>query len=353
MAQAELPLDDADDGPGLSIDHELAEEESSSQPAEATPAEAVEKETPPPVEEKPAGVSESIRLAAEMAGYDISSFADDRQALSHLAQKAKEAVDAHLRADQANQIAQQLAAARREPEPPPKSEKLPYEWNPPEYNKGWLSQVRVNDETGQLEPVNGGSAETVAKIQRYAQFRRDAEDRFWENPYGFIEPFLNHQVEQLLGPAIESRLDQYAEQQQARSFIDKNSDWLFEQGTQQFSKDGEVFYNALTQAPQGLSPADQQRYAMQVVENTRMLRERDDLRGQLEKLQKASTDSQKKEEILRKQAGFNPNSAGTVQQPTDDEGETPPQNQNASLADRIRANLKAADITDEDLVESH
>lgn len=308
---------------------------------------------------------------SQQAGVDLSGYDSDEQALQFLAGELNKAQSLQSQVEQAQPLVQygqeylrhaadfqkwqqeQQAAATQEPADP---------YAPPEYDPAWLGMVR-QDESGALvpDPARGGTPEIVSKLQNHINWRQN----FAANPYKHLESFVDRRAEERAKALVEERFQQMNEQFHTQQFITNNRDWLFEhdqngrvavdpQGRQVLSEEGRVFSQFLQQAQQsGFEGQQQQAAAMQALEAWRFGR-RGAGNGQPQQSPQQAAQQQaqqQKQDFLTQAAGFTEHTnqpAASTQGAGDPNA--PPQNPNMSLADRMRADLKAAGIKDEDLV---
>lgn len=327
------------------------EEEPTPEPAAAIPESAGELPSevePPPVEETQEEVD--LRAAASQAGYDLSGYADDSAALSHLIERANQAQFLQDQVEQNRHLMSQMLASNRQ-EPQPEPEKPPQFWNAPDYDQYWLTQVQ-RAEDGSLEPIPGASPEVVDKLQNYMAYQQAERAKFWQNPFDYIKPFVEHVSQQTFesqAPVLRSGI---SEEQQASQFIRDNGDWLFSAGIgTPLSDEGKLFNDSLTRyASMNLPSSEQQALALRDVEVSRLQKQYQELSS---KTTASESAEEKKKQTLRDQAGFNPNHAGTIDQRANPAtGEAPPQNPQQTLAQMMEANLKAAGIGSKELAEN-
>jgi hypothetical protein len=302
----------------------------------------------------------SWREQAGQYGLDLSSYETDEAALQHLAAQAKVTQDQQAlaqygqefvkhAADGSWQQYQEWKAQQAQPQAPAE----PKLWDPPEWNPNWLTQVRQDDD-GNLVPdtSRGGNPETVAKVQRYLQFRQDQQEKFWSDPYSFMKPYVEQLAEEKAKGLVEGELTKYGEQIDARHFITNNKNWLYKQddvgqiayenNQPVLSEDGQVFFNALRRVDsKQWSAADKQEYAMEALYNHRQLQ---GIKAQ----QAPPSAEQKKEEQLTKAAGFVPQASGSMTQSPDASGTETPQNANMTFREMLQAEFKAAGIEPSD-----
>jgi hypothetical protein len=329
-----------------------------SDPPEDTPPPPPETPLPPAADDQTPPEEEafvSIRDAAKEMGVDLSSYEDDDTALRALVTQVQQAEQWRQLAEQQRLHLAQLQTtqqpSKQEPEPP----KEPTFWNPPEFNPSWLSLV-TRGPNGELIPNTsaGGTPDIVAKIQQYATHRMQEQDRFWQDPYKYFDQYLQHREGKLLDRARDLAREEDSrlrEGYDTRSFIDKNSTWLFDHDEQQqptmrngrpvLSDEGQAFMGFVNEASQDLKlPPDAQiRYAQRLLEGWRASRG------------SGTSPEQKKQDFLSQHNPpvRQPNPAASTHRAPDRSGQTPPQNPQQSLEELMRSNLKAAGITDQDL----
>lgn len=338
-----------------------------STPPSAPPSGETPPEAPPPSAPEPQPAQPqftSIRDAAKNYGLDLSQYQDDEAALRHLASQARLAEQLRPMEQYGRRYlthAQEFEKflSERQQAPPPAEPKF---WEAPEFNPLWLSQVERDPDTGALRPTNGGNAETVAKLERYLNFRHEQTEKFWQNgPFSYLEPYLKHREEQLqrsVQQAIQQHLGVDRQQAEARQFVQENSSWLFQKDAQGqvyidpasqrpiLSPDGQRLYQHLQYAEQiGVPPQHQQDYALRLFQAERAAAGQPAPAG----APTGAPAGDKRADFLKQAAGFQPNAAGTLNRSPDPNGATPPANPNLSLQDQLRANLVAAGITDKDI----
>lgn len=163
-------------------------------------------------------------------------------------------------------------------------------WNHPEWNPNWQHQI-TKDAQGNLIPLPGAPADVVLKYQQATQFRQEFIDQFLMNPAKTLEPYMRHVAQEIASQQSQQGVGQFREQQEANQFIEKNSNWLFDKGTdggvktrsvlnpqtgryeseKVLSQWGGMFVQKLQQGAQrGLPPDLQQEFAMQAVQNAYM-----------------------------------------------------------------------------------
>lgn len=100
-------------------------------------------------------------------------------------------------------------------------------WNPPEYNTGWMSQVKQNED-GSLVPLPGASPDIPGKILAYQNFRREQAEKFMSNPATFIEPIVRHLAREQAQELIQQQMRRRDDTQSSQAFVQENQSWLYE-----------------------------------------------------------------------------------------------------------------------------
>lgn len=241
---------------------------------EPEPVESVE--TPPeeqPVPDVAAEVEEwvSIRDSAKDEGIDLSSFEDDTAALKHLIERSNKAAEYEQQLAQYQQYLaqQQLQQQQHKPEPEPQVAPEKKYWNAPEFDPMWMKQIRT-DETGKVVPIEGASTEVVDKLRRWAEYQQREQDKYWQNPFEYIKPFVDDIVSMRLNEHSQRFRGELTEEQKARDILAQNQDWLVTKGPNgpEFTPEGKVF-NAAVQEFRDLPVDRQYRIAMLAVEKYR------------------------------------------------------------------------------------
>ena len=162
-------------------------------------------------------------------------------------------------------------------------------WNPPVYDPNLRYQV-TTDAQGNIVPVPGAPPDVVSRYQTAQAFRQETVEKFLQNPFKFMEPAIRHIAGEIAVSQAQQGVGQYKEQQEAQSFVQQHSSWLFEQdggkvktqsvinpqtgryeSQQILSHWGKEFLNALQDAAKyGLPPEKQQDYALKAVQNSYM-----------------------------------------------------------------------------------
>ena len=223
--------------------------------------------------------------------------------------------------------------------------------------------VKKDETTGQLVPdfASGGTPETVARVQNFINYRQEQQERFWSNPFDYIQGFVDKRAEERARALVQQELGTYTEQQEARQFISANRDWLLAHdqqgqltldpgtGAPFLSQEGTSFMRHLQVASEqyGMAPQKAQAYAINMLQADRALL------AAGKPADPAVQDAQKKVQFLQKAAGFSPSQAASTNRKSDAQGEPSPQDSTLSLEELMRRNLKAAGVTDDDIAGSH
>ena len=142
---------------------------------------------------------QSIRDAAGGYEYDLSSYENDEDAFRHLIDRSRDYDRQQETIKHYESLLAQQQVAPPEPAitPQPSAEQQPqWDWQPPAYNPMWLSQAQRNPDTGQLEPVNGGTPTQLAQLQNFLDYRANQMDKFWtEGPFQYMSPYIDNQFE--------------------------------------------------------------------------------------------------------------------------------------------------------------
>ena len=204
----------------------------------------------------------------------------------------------------------------------------------------WLTQVQ-RDEQGNMVPNNGGTLETVASVQKWADHRRERLASFENDPYEFMRPYIEKIADERSGAGI--RTDR--NYTQAEQLVEKNADWLYtDTSRQQYSEDGNTYAQAiqsLSRDNPSATARQQDAFAMAKVQGARGERAISELAAL--KAEHATTNGHED----RKRAAVSvpkPNSSGTLQQES--------QNPDLPFKDQLTAALRAAGVTDADVEDS-
>lgn len=329
----------------------------------APDTQVVEAAQPPPqAEPQPTAFSVRDYLKENNFGDVAQQFQDDRAAVHHLVTGYRQAEQARQQAEQFAVYGQQVVPhwsafqdylrQRQQAEQQQQKQQAatsqepwwkPY-WQAPDYDPSWEKLIR-RDEQGNLTAAPGAPPDVVAKYANYAQYRQQQADRLMANPFAYIEEPVKTLARQMAEQVVQEKMSSYQEQTYAKEFTDKNSDWLYTvapDGRKVLSQYGESFKTYAQQA-QDMGVVDvrkQQEYA------TAML-QRDYYYGQANGQQQQATVQQQgqqaKEQFLKNGAGAKrlPPASGSSAVGAG------AQNNNLSLAQRLRQNFKAGGVTDD------
>lgn len=303
----------------------------------------------------------SWREQAGQFGLDLSSFEDDESAFRHLSDRISQADSLQGQLDQSQQLVQygqeylrhaadfqkwqqEQEAARQQEAPDP--------YAPPEYDPAWVGMVHYDD-NGVLvpNPARGGTPEIVSKLQAHLQWRQN----FAADPFKYLESFVDRRAEERARELVQSEISKVNTNFHTQSFISNNRDWLFardqsgapvmEGGKMKLSEEGAKFSEFLGLAAQreNLSEEDQQWAAMQMLDLWRASRATAGQGGQGDG--KSAADKSK-EDFLTSAAGYQEQPSASTRRTG--KVKEPPQNENQSLADMLRADFAEAGLTDAD-----
>jgi hypothetical protein len=308
-----------------------------------------------PAPETPEPEFVSVRDVATQYGYSADGYEDDESFLKDLTDRAKKSSEYEQQiqqwkpfVDYAQQALyrqnEQSPAAKQSPEP-----EKPTFWNPPvQWNPSWLSTVRVDPDTGDITSKN---PEDARDFQRYLSFRNQEQEKFWQGPHQYLEPYIQHREQGLLQQVqslIEERLQAQVFTQDARQFAQQNAEWLyakdaqgqiqFEAGRPKVSEEGAKFQGYIQEAHKmGLNYEAQKNYALRMLHADRVLS------GTADPDTKRQANNRK---IQMNAANFQPNSAPPEVIPS--EG-----NQGMTLAQMLKAELQNAGVTDQVFASAH
>lgn len=308
----------------------------------------------------------SWRDQAKNFGIDLSTYQDDESAFRHLSDRIKQAETLQSQLEQSQPLVQygqeylnhaadfqrwrqEQEAAKQQQEPDP--------YAPPEFDPTWYSMVKY-DQNGVVVPdvARGGTPEIVSKLQTFTNWQKN----FLSNPYKHIEGFVDKRAEERAKSLIQEEIGKLSENFHAQQFLSNNRDWLFQRdqngqqvmeqdGRPALTEEGKVFRQFLTQAAEdGLNSQQQQAVAMRMLDVWRQGRARGNAGANGGGSGKPRS-QQRKEDFLTQAAGFTEQvdepAASTRRSGKDDDL---PQNTNQTLEEMMRAEFKAAGITDED-----
>lgn len=307
-----------------------------------------EVEAPEPVEATEPTVS--FRDILTKQGVDLSGYEDDNAAIAHFAKQIQESQQVRQQADSLSEMAkygqtylenagqfqrwqEEQAKQQAQPETDP--------FAPPEMNPAWYNQVERNDQGG-LTPINGGTPEIAAKVQKFLQWKAE----FDANPYKHMESFVDRRAEERAKSLVAEEMSRMREQMTAEMFVTNNRSWLFEEGkydsngAPKLTERGDAFRGFLAEGTNlGLTGKAAQDLAMSRLQQWDQL--------QQYKAAPPAPAVDQKEKFLTEAAGHTPSPAASTNPPST--GDQPPQNENQTLDEMIRAEMKAAKITDADI----
>lgn len=278
----------------------------------------------------------SVRDAAKNKGIDLSNYADDAAAFDYLLTEA-------ARAREYEQYLTRLQAEQQQVKPPAETPKdVPLEqqlWAAPEYDPSWFRQIRA-DENGNVVPINGASPEVIVKLQKWASYQQQEQDKFWRNPFDYLRPYVDKMAERKAEEILKKYDSRFTEQQRARDILNENSSWMItrENGKTSLTEEGRIFNDAI----RDFSDVDsdrQFRIGMNAVELHRARKSGEAARA-------ADAHEQRKKAAIAPRNEREPTAGGTV-------GTRQEQNPGLSLHEQLMRNLKEAGITDNDLAGTY
>lgn len=164
-------------------------------------------------------------------------------------------------------------------------------WNPPASDFDALRRQVTTDAQGNVVAAPGAAPDAVVKFQAAQAFRQAEVEKLLSNPFKYMEPAIRHIAEEIASKQAQQGVGQYREQQEAQTFIQQHSDWLFDKddkgsvktqsvfnpatgrhdSQQVLSQWGQRFVGHLNEAAQGgMPPAMQEKYALQAIQNEYM-----------------------------------------------------------------------------------
>jgi len=197
-----------------------------------------------PSQPSPAGAPDQgtflggVREALAREGVDTTQFADDQQALAHLAQIARERPQleqyAHMGMQQAQQLQQyqqQPPAAQPQAPATPESDPLDEAWGAPEYDPNWEQYVEFDQESETYRPINPSVPYAwVDGVNKYHQFLRTKTRDFLSNPIKKTWQGIETQVDKRVEERVEAKLREVEDRNTVREFQKNNAGWLYEKG---------------------------------------------------------------------------------------------------------------------------
>lgn len=118
-------------------------------------------------------------------------------------------------------------------------------WNPPEYNQSW-SQLVTQDDKGNYIPAPGAPPDIVPKLLAYRQFRQEQAEKFMSNPHEYMQPTIQALARQEAERIIDERMSRQRDQQSSTSFVQENSNWLYELDPQTHAPRQTAIFNPAT-----------------------------------------------------------------------------------------------------------
>jgi hypothetical protein len=123
------------------------------------------------------------------------------------------------------------------PEQAQAAEKPKSKWSPPEYNPQWTRLLQMNPRTGLYEAAVPGSIDPsiVEKANARANWEREWQAKFAENPYEFIASGLEEKFQQAEEKAYERAIQYFQSLEQERALssnvektVHQHSEWLYQ-----------------------------------------------------------------------------------------------------------------------------
>lgn len=313
----------------------------------------------------------SIRDVLGELGYEYEGgFDSDEAAIKHLVEQAQRARQFEPYAPHLNDYLQNLSdyeqfrqsRYQQQPQAQPQAQQPDQPqplWQTPEYNPNWLTQVERDPQTGELRPLPGANPVVAQKLRDYTEWRHEAIQKILHDPHAaIVQPWWERTQKELMdqvGKLVDQRLGHTQVETEAQQFIQQNSDWLFQSrdgqpvidpvtGQRTLSAEGARFAELISEAQEyGIADTRKQKdYAMRIIQAERSAAQSAPAKAQ-------ASDAQRKQELLKKKAGFSPDASGSV--PSPDDPNAPPQNPNTDLADMLRGAFAEAGVTDTDLAE--
>lgn len=237
----------------------------------------------------------------------------------------------------------------------------------PEWDDGWLEMVE-KDANGNLVPKVGAPPDVIGRIQTYQRALRAFNNKFYSDPRGILSPVIQDIIQPILEKYVQQNMGAAQGQAFAHGWIQQNSEWLHMKDTQ-----GNVLLDPITKEP--ILTPEGQRFNTHLQTAVRlgitsgpdrMNYAMDMLRGEYYQQQANKGGSQGangaangsangganqgiKDTFLQQHNRRAPNHGGSTTPPNNPNAGNAAQNANASLADRMRANLAAAGIKDADI----
>lgn len=101
-------------------------------------------------------------------------------------------------------------------------------WTAPEFDPSWEQAVVADPQTGELVAKPGYDPTIPSKIARYRDFQRQKLNEFFQDPMKTIQPGIEQVVQAVVEKALQQHTGEFEQKQFADSFLQQNSDWLFQ-----------------------------------------------------------------------------------------------------------------------------
>ncbi len=307
----------------------------------ATPAQAGASSQQQPTEPKYAGARDFVAKALGWA--NAETYGDDAAFLTALVEGQKTAQQQLQQMQQLAQFGQMYLNERQQAhrtQQTPAAAADPFAaYKAPEFNPAWQGMVERNPETGEWKVRGGADPSILPKFLAYQQYRQEMGDKFLSNPVDFIKPIVTQLAQEQAKAMIQEQFGQQESTQYVNSFMQQNSNWLFQTdsagnrvanpmtGKPVFSAAGNRFYQHLRDAEQSgiTNPQAQEKYARAL------------LMADLSRPQHAVANGDQAKADLLKKMNRNPNASGSFVG-SDQSGHTAPaqSQEGLSLNDRLR-----------------
>lgn len=175
---------------------------------------------------------ELVSIREVLGDYGIASdqFEDDRAALRALADGYRQASQPNFYAQLGQQYAQHAdefrsflqsrRAAQAEPAVDPDAQ--------PEFDESWLRQVDQDEATGMYRALPGVNPVVADKLNAYASWLR----KYQTNPIGFVQRYVEKNVEKLVAPILEKRFGAIQEQAHVANILQTRAPILYQYDAQ-------------------------------------------------------------------------------------------------------------------------
>lgn len=166
------------------------------------------------------------RAAVERLAQSLRQQQAERSQLAQMAQYGQHYVQ-HA-ADFQKYLAERQAAAQRDQA----SAQRQQLWQPPEYNPRWLEQLERDQQTGEVKVKPGADPTVLSKIRAYTDWKAEQEQKFWSDPYQFVLPGIQPQVEQLVEQRVQAAIAQMQERQAVNAIVQQSQAYLYARDSQ-------------------------------------------------------------------------------------------------------------------------